>query len=174
MSSTNWQLFISFLKIGALSFGGGPAAISMMQKELTENTALTGKEFSEGLALGYSLPGPIISNLAVYTGLKLGGFATATIAVAAAIMPSVLIMGLSATLFSYYHELPILQAALKAIRPTVIALLAFSIYKLAPASVFSIDQAAIGAVMLLLMVLVNMNPVWAILLSGLLGILIYR
>lgn len=174
MSSTNWQLFISFFKIGALSFGGGPAAISMIQKELTDNTALTGKEFSEGLALGYSLPGPIISNLAVYTGLKLGGITAAMTAVAAAILPSVLIMGMSATLFSYYHELPILQAALKAIRPTVIALLAVSIYKLAPASVFTVDQAAIGAVMLLLMILVDMNPAWAILLSGLVGILIYR
>jgi chromate transporter len=174
MSSPTWQLFISFFKIGALSFGGGPSAISMMQKELTDNTALTAKEFSEGLALGNALPGPIISNMAVYAGLKLGGFSAAMTAVIAAIVPSVLIMGLGVTLFTYYHELPALQAALKAIRPTVIALLAFTIYKLAPGSVFSIDQAAIGVVMFLLMTLVNMHPALAILLSGLVGVLIYR
>ncbi len=48
MSGTNWQLLISFLKLESLSFGGRPVAISMMQQELTENTALTGKEFSGG------------------------------------------------------------------------------------------------------------------------------
>ncbi len=73
MFNASWQLFLSFFKIGAISFGGGPSSISMMQKELTENTALTAKDFSEGLALGNSLPGPIISNMAVYAGLKLGG-----------------------------------------------------------------------------------------------------
>lgn len=174
MAGTTWQLFISFLKIGALSFGGGPSAISMMQKELTENTTLTAKEFSEGLALGNALPGPIISNVAVYAGMKLGGLGAAMIAVVAAIVPSVLIMGLGVALFTHFHELPSLQAALKAIRPTVIALLVFTIYKLAPASIFSFDQAAIGVVMLLLMVLANMHPAFAILLSGLVGILIYR
>lgn len=174
MAGPTWQLFVSFLKIGALSFGGGPSAISMMQKELTENTALTAQEFSEGLALGNALPGPIISNVAVYAGLKLGGLGAAMISVVAAIVPSVLIMGLGVALFAHFHELPAIQAALKAIRPTVIALLAFTIYKLAPASVFSIDQAAIAMVMLLLMAGFNMHPAFAILLSGLAGILVYR
>lgn len=174
MSGSTWQLFISFIKIGALSFGGGPSAISMMQKELTENTTLTAKEFSEGLALGNGLPGPIISNMAVYAGLKLGGFGAAIIAVVAAIVPSVLIMGFGVVLFTHYFELPALQAALKAIRPTVISLLAFTIYKLVPAGMFSLEQVAIGMVMFLLMTLVNMHPAVAILLSGLVGILIYR
>lgn len=174
MASPAWQLFISFTKIGALSFGGGPSAISMMQKELTDNTSLTAKEFSEGLALGNALPGPIISNMAVYAGLKLGGMAAAMVAVVAALLPSILIMGAGVTLFAYYHELPAVQAALKAIRPTVIALLAFTIYKLAPGSIFALDQALIGVAMLLLMVGLNMHPALAILLSGLVGILLYK
>jgi chromate transporter len=174
MENSNWQLFISFFKIGAVSFGGGPSAISMMQQELTDKTALTAKEFSEGLALGNALPGPIISNMAVYVGLKLGGFSAAMAAVIGAIVPSVLIMGLGVMLLIHYHELPALQSALKAIRPTVIALLAFTIYKLAPASVFSINQAVIGLVMFCLMVFFNMHPALAIILSGLVGVFLYR
>lgn len=83
-------------------------------------------------------------------------------------------MGLGVMLFRYYHEVPALQAALKAIRPTVIALLVFTIFKLAPSSLLSLDQALIALAMLVLMMVFNMHLALTILLAGLAGILINR
>lgn len=174
MSTSYWQTFLGFMKVGAVSFGGGPPSIPMLHKELVESRALTEREFTEGLALGNALPGPILTNMAVYAGMKVGGVTTALVSVAGAIVPSVFIMGAAVVLFLNYHQLPEVQAALKAIRPAVIALLAFTVFKLAPASVFSLSQAAIAAVLFIAMVLFNAHPALVIILAGLTGVLIYR
>jgi len=174
MTNINWQLFISFLKIGAISFGGGPSAIALMEKELTDNTTLTENDFSEALALGNSLPGPIITNIAVYAGLKLGGTVAAAVAVLGAVLPSVFIMGGGVFLLMNYQDLPLLKAALKALKPTAVALLAFTIYKLFPASFTTSTDVLIGVVALLFMIFLKVHPALAIALSGLAGMLIYR
>lgn len=174
MVSTRWQLFLSFLKIGATSFGGGPSAISMMQQELTENTQLTDNDFFEGLGLGNSLPGPIITNMAVYAGMKLDGLTGALIAVMGAVLPSMFIMAGGVYLVMNFHDLPMLKAAMKAIKPAVVALLAFTIYKLAPASYTSSIDLLIGAVVLAMLIILKVNPAIVVILSGLAGIIIYR
>lgn len=171
---SSWQLFISFFKIGATSFGGGPPAIPMLRKELISEHGFSEQEFSEGLALGNSLPGPIITNMAVYAGMKAGGIGAAALAVIGALLPTTVIMALAATVFLSYHDLPIVKAALKGIRPTVIALLVFTIYKLFPSSMANVQQGAIGVVFLALIVFFDLHPAFAILLSGVVGILLLK
>lgn len=167
-------LFLTFLKIGATSFGGGPPAIPSMQKELVAPERLSEKDFVDGLALSNSLPGPIITNMAVYAGIKLGGFSTALLAVFGAILPTVLIMLVGATLFIGYQDEPAVKGALKAIRPTVIALLAYTIYKLLPSGMGGYDQLFIAVASFALVAWMGLHPALAILLAGVAGMVFYR
>lgn len=169
-----WSMFLTFLKIGSTSFGGGPPAIPSLHKELVIPERLSEAEFADGLALSSSMPGPVITNMAVYSGLKLGGWSTALSALVGAILPTVLIMMVVTTLFLSHIDAPAVKAALKGIRPTVIALLLFTVYKLLPSGFASPDQWAIGALFFVLVAFANLHPALAILLSGILGILIYR
>jgi chromate transporter len=167
------DLFFSFVKIGATSFGGGPPAIPMMQRELVAGGRLTDADFANGLALSNSLPGPIITNMAVYAGMKIGGPWVAAFAVFGAILPTFLIMLAGVWFFVEYHNSTYVSAAFKGIRPTVIALLAYTIYKLIPAGVTDVRQALIGAVFFVLVAFFKLHPALAIILSGMVGMALY-
>jgi chromate transporter len=172
MTSLAWQLFVSFLKVGSVSFGGGPAAIPLLQRELVGTALLTPQEFTEALALSSSLPGPVISNMAVFAGLKLGGAAAAAAAVAGAVLPSAVLMASATFLFMKYQDLKRLPAMLAAIRPLVIALLAATLIDLAPVSLGSVDQWVICAITLALMVRFKLHPGLVIVGAGAAGALV--
>jgi chromate transporter len=174
MASTAWTLFLTFFKVGALSFGGGPAAITLMREELTTRTDLTDQDFTDGLAVSSALPGPIISNVAVFAGLKLGGIGAALAGLFGSILAPCAFMLVAAWWITANQNLPLLQAALKGVRPAVIALLAFTVIKLAPASISQWDQVAIGLAALASLLLLHLHPAFAIILSGLVGIVLYR
>jgi chromate transporter len=171
---TTWQLFLAFFKVGAVSFGGGPSAITLMREELTSKTDLTDEDFTDGLAISNALPGPIISNLAIFAGLKLGGGWTALAAVFGAMLVPCALMFAGGWLFLANKDLAVLQAALKGIRPTVIALLAYTVVKLSPAGIGQFDQMLIGAVALIALLFLHLHPALAIVLSGVVGIALYR
>jgi chromate transporter len=173
MTSLTWQLFVSFAKVGCVSFGGGPAAIPLLQRELVGTALLTPVEFTEALALSSSLPGPIISNMAVFAGLKLGGAAAAAAAVAGALLPSAALMAGATGLFMKYRDLKRLPGMLAAIRPLVIALLAATLLDIAPAGLGSADQWVIFAVTLALMVRFKLHPGWVIVGAGAAGALVH-
>jgi chromate transporter len=169
-----WTMFLTFFKIGSTSFGGGPPAIPSMHKELVVPERLSEAEFADGLALSNSMPGPVITNMAVYSGLKLGGWSTALSAMVGAILPTVLIMMIATSLFLSHVDTPEVKAALKGIRPTVIALLLFTAYKLQPSGLVTLDQWLIAAVAFALVAFANLHPALCIVLSGLVGILVYK
>ncbi len=172
MDALTWQLFVCFLKVGAVSFGGGPAAIPLMQRELVGAALLNPQEFTEALALSSSLPGPVISNMAVFTGLKLGGWAAAAAAVAGAVLPSAVLMAGATYLFLRYKDLKRLPAMLTAIRPLVIALLAATLVDIAPVGLGSADQWVIFAITLALMLRFKLHPGWVIVGAGAAGALV--
>jgi chromate transporter len=165
---------VSFFKIGALSFGGGPASISMMRDELTSNGDFTQQDFANSLAVGNALPGPITTNIAIFTGLKVGGVWAAILGVIGVIVPSCLIAFVIAWLFLVNHQMPLLQAALKGVRPAVVALLAYTTYKLVPVGIAGGTEVAICAVAFVSLMLWDINPAIAIILSGIVGIVLYR
>ena len=173
MSMTGWETFLCFFKVGAVSFGGGPPSIPLLHKELVDSSLLTEQEFTEGLALGTALPGPIITNMAVYAGLKFGGVPLAVSAVAGALLPTVFIMGIAVVFFIQYYDAPALQAALKGIRPAVIALLAYTIYKLLPGGALSVPQLAIAVSAFTALLLLNLHPALIMAVAGIAGVLIY-
>jgi chromate transporter len=168
----NGEIFLIFLKVGASSFGGGPAAIALLKHELVGRSLLSAQDFGEALALGSSLPGPIVTNIAVFAGLKLGGAGAAAAAVAGALLPPALLMGGATLLLLRHGKLPVLQSVLAAIRPVVIALLALALVDLAAPGLATPSQWVIFGTSLALLLRFQVHPGLVIIAAGLAGALL--
>ena len=100
-------LFLSFLKIGATSWGGFMAIISVVQKELVEKKALIEeKVIFEGVSLASVLPGPMAFNVVVYIGYYLKGIKGAIVSMLGILLPSFLFMLILSYIYLKYGELP--------------------------------------------------------------------
>ena len=172
MSTLEWQLFVIFLKVSAVSFGGGATAIPLMQRELVGNALLSPQEFVEALAFTTCLPGIVAFNMAVFVSYKLGGSAlTAAAALAGVTLPAVVLMGAATYVLTKYKELKALFAMIKAIQPLLVALLVVTFIGLAPVGLLSFHQGALFAGSVVLMGLFNVHPGWVALGATALGAL---
>jgi chromate transporter len=119
-----WELFLAFFIPGILGYGGGPASIPLVENEVVQHYGwLTVSEFSEVLALGNALPGPIATKMAGYIGYQEGGILGAAIATFATVAPSLILMiGLLGLLYKY-KDSPKVKRMSNYIRPTIAVLL---------------------------------------------------
>src|SRR5699024_5972597 len=86
-------IFIAFFIPGVLGYGGGPSSIPLVEEEVVQNYGwMTSQEFSEVLALGNALPGPIATKMAGYIGFEVGGIFGSVVAVGATVLPSLMLM----------------------------------------------------------------------------------
>ncbi|RYD01586.1 hypothetical protein N752_28845 [Desulforamulus aquiferis] len=119
-----WQLFVAFAKANIFGFGGGPSVIPLIRHEVVDNYKwLTIEEFTDSLAMGNALPGPIATKMSAYVGYKIAGIAGATSAIIGTVLPTALAMVGLASLYFKYKDAPQMVGALKAVRPVVVALL---------------------------------------------------
>ena len=86
------ELFLHFLKIGAVSFGGGYGMISLIRETVLENGWLTENEFLSFIAVSESTPGPLAVNMATFIGSSQGGVAGSFFATLGVILPSFIII----------------------------------------------------------------------------------
>lgn len=119
------QLFLSFLQIGALSFGGGYAAMPLIQAQIVEQRGwLTMSEFTDLITIAEMTPGPIAVNAATFVGTQIAGVPGALAATAGCILPSCILVTLIAKLYLKYRSLAALQSVLASLRPAVVAMIA--------------------------------------------------
>ena len=119
------QLFLSFLQIGMFSFGGGYAAMPLIQGQVvTGHGWLTMSEFTDLITISQMTPGPIAVNSATFVGLKIAGIPGAIVATAGCILPSCIIVTILAKLYLKYRTMDLLQGVLKSLRPAVVAMIA--------------------------------------------------
>ena len=108
------KLFISFLQIGAFSFGGGYAAMPLIQHQVVElHQWLSMVEFSDLITISQITPGPIAINSATFVGLKINGFIGALAATMGCIIPSCIIVSIIAYIYLKYQQMSIIQNILK-------------------------------------------------------------
>lgn len=119
------QLFLSFLQIGALSFGGGYASMPLIEAQIvTSHGWLTMTEFSDLVTIAEMTPGPIAVNAATFVGTKVAGVLGALVATAGCILPACVLVTLIARLYLKYRNLTVLQSVLGSLRPAVVAMIA--------------------------------------------------
>lgn len=124
-----WQIFLAFFIPGILGYGGGPASIPLIENEVVDRYEwLTVSEFSEVLALGNALPGPIATKMAGYIGFQQAGVLGAIVAVFASVGPSLILMiGLLGILMKH-KESPRVKRMTILIRPVIAVLLGIMTY----------------------------------------------
>ena len=116
------QLFFSFLQIGALSFGGGYAAMPLIQEQVvTMHGWLSMETFSDLVTIAEMTPGPIA---VTFVGTRIAGPGGAVVATFGCILPSCIIVTLLAYIYTKYRKMSLLQGTLTSLRPAVVAMIA--------------------------------------------------
>lgn len=142
-------LFITFLKVGAFTFGGGYAMIPIIQKEVVEKRKwATSGEILDILAISESTPGPISVNAATYVGFKVAGFWGSFFATLGLIIPSFIIIYIISLFYKTFMSWSIVEAAFKGISVGVIILLFMAVLKLRKAVPNSLLSITIFAIVL--------------------------
>ncbi len=164
-------LFLSFIKIGAFTFGGGYAMIPLIQKEVVEKRkCITDKEILEIIAIAESTPGPIAVNAATFIGYKTAGFFGAFWATVGVVLPSFLIIAAVSLVLRQFESLRAVQYAFWGIRAGILALILnalVSMYKQCPRSRVSY---AIAAVSFLLVAAFKVNVLIVIMICAVIGL----
>ena len=176
------QLFLSFLQIGLFSFGGGYAAMPMIQGQVvTLHHWLSLSEFTDLVTISQMTPGPIAVNSATFVGLKIAGLPGAAVATLGCILPSCIIVSALAYLYLRFRKLTVLQGILGSLRPAVVAMIASAGLAILVSSFFgdsgivSLDNlnflsVFIFALSVFLLKKKNMNPIWVMVLSGVINV----
>jgi len=142
---------LSFAKVGLLAWGGGPAMMPLLQDEARSKGWMPEAKFTDALAAGYALPGPISTKLALYVGYAEAGWLGALASVVGVILPSgLLILGLLA-LGNSFRDHPRVQGMMAAVRPVVLAMLVMMVVDLVPGAVTEMRGVIIAFIALLLL-----------------------
>lgn len=175
MLGENLALFWSFFKVGIFAYGGGPSMIPLIQEEVVDiHHWMTIEEFTDALAMGYALPGPIACKMAGVTGMKVTGASGVLIANIAIILPSLLAMLALMHLFLQFKDSKFVTATLKAVRPAVIGLLLVVVWEMFPKAVVDVGTGLIGVAAFGAIAFAGVHPAWAIVAAAAIGLVAYR
>lgn len=170
------QLFYTFFVIGLFTFGGGYAMLSLIQNEVVVNHPwLTAQQFTDIVAISQMTPGPIGINTATYVGYtvtgNIFGSLTATLAVS---LPSFIIVLTICRLYEKFKSSNIFESLLKALRPTVIGMIAAAAgILITKDNFFDWTSWVLFAAGFISTQWLKMNPILVIILSGAIGYFIY-
>ena len=140
-----WQLFLAFLQIGAFSFGGGYAALPLIQSQAIERYGwLTQADFADLVTIAEMTPGPIAINAATFVGNLTAGLPGAICATLGVILPSCIFVTILAWLYMKFRNLKLMQGILKALRPAVVAMIFTAGLKILIPAVFPNGFANLG------------------------------
>ena len=169
-----WALFLTFLKIGAFTFGGGYAMIPLIQREVVDRRNwITGEDILDIVAIAESTPGPIAINSATFVGYRVAGFLGALAATLGVVIPSfAIILTISCVLQEFQH-IQAVQYAFMGIRAGVLALILkamWSMYRQCPK-----DPAAYGiaAIAFILSAFVGVDVLYIIIGCALCGLAVH-
>ncbi|MEM2576258.1 MAG: chromate transporter [Sulfolobales archaeon] len=173
------NLFIKFLKISAIGFGGGWAIVNLLEEEVVNNSKwLSEEEFSDLVAIAASTPGPIALNAATYIGYKVGGLLGSAIASFAIILPPFLVILAIAYGISYYVNNPYVKGFLNGLKAVVLGLFtlsAYSVIRATLASLHTLHQVSLLLILTLFFIIlvyeIRIDAIAAVMIVGLLGVL---
>lgn len=184
------DLFLTFLKIGAVSFGGGYAMIPLLNNEVLSHNWLTESQILNFIAVSESTPGPVAVNMATFIGASQGGIVGALLATLGVILPSFIIVLLVACLIKGLLNFAGVKAFLSGVRPVVVGLIVgtgillllsviIGVSKIGQPISFDYKSVIIFSIILATHIIYkkikkkNISPLILIIMSALLGMLFY-
>ena len=169
------DLFFTFFKIGAFTFGGGYAMLPIIQREIVENKGLISEEeFMDAIALAQASPGPVAVNTSVYVGYRIMGFKGAISSTLGAVLPSFIIILLIAAYFIKFRNNQIVERVFLGIRPAIVALILAAVYKMwiKTNRTYLKLFVAIGTVFII--IFLGISPIWVVISGALVSVIYHR
>lgn len=171
------NLFISFFKVGLFSFGGGYAALPLIQEEVVNKNAWLGiSEFNNLITISQMTPGPIAINSASFVGTRVYGISGAIVASLGCVMPSFIIVGTISYFYNKYRKLDTMQSVLGFLRPAVVSMILAAGIDILKTAFFDIKKMSfenldISMVLLFVFILVairktKIDPIFLMIISG--------
>lgn len=167
-------LFLTFLKIGAFSFGGGYAMLPVIEREVVQSHGwLTSSEFIDIIGISQMTPGPIAINSATFVGYKIGGVLGSICATLGVVSFSFLLVSIATHYIIKFKDSKLLKAALSGMKPALIGLIISAFFSLAKESYLDIKSVIIAIIIALLSFKTKIHPILIIVISGALGFAFY-
>ena len=164
------DLFLTFAKMGACTFGGGYAMLPILQREVVEKKKwATEEELADYYAIGQCTPGIIAVNTATFIGHKYRGWLGGVVATVGVVFPSIIIITVIAACLNNFADIPMVQHALTGVNACVVALIASSVVKLGKTTIKDMLTACIFLVVLALAFFAGLSPVLLVVGAGLVG-----
>ena len=179
------ELFWAFFQIGLFSFGGGMAALPLIQNQVVDQYGwLTMKEYTDLLTISQMTPGPIAINASTFVGTQVAGVVGSIVATLGCIMPSCIIISILAWLYTRYKNLGIMKGILTGLRPAVVGLIAsagMAIIVMAfwgeagLSNFWNVDTIAIAIFVVAVLILqkFKVDPILIMIVCGIIGGFIY-
>ena len=173
------QIVITFMKIGIVSFGGGYAAIPIIQKQVVEiNGWMTNSEFMNVLAIDELTPGPIAINCATFVGVKMAGIPGAIAATFGCVLPSCVVAMILVRIYMKYKDMTLMNGALAGLKCMVVALIFSTTLTLMNNAIFpegtlDLFTVALFAISLFIFRKFKTEPLIVILVCGAIGLIYY-
>lgn len=166
-----FDLFITFAKVGVMTFGGGYAMLPILERELVENKGwATNEELLDYYAVGQCTPGIIAVNTATFVGNKLAGTPGGIVASLGIVFPSLVIITVIAGLINNFADVPSVKSAFAGIRVCVCVLILNAVIKLWKNAVKDKIAIVIFAAVFLLSFFFNISPVIFVIVCAAAGI----
>ena len=167
------ELFLTFAKMGVMTFGGGMAMLPILQREVVDNKHwVTEEELVDYYAIGQCTPGIIAVNTATFIGQKKGGVIGGILATLGVVFPSLIIISLLAGLITNFSHLAWVKNAFAGIQVCVCVLIFNAVMKLLKKSVVDKRTATIFVVVLVGSVFLDLSPAWFVIAAAVAGILL--
>lgn len=167
------SLFVSFAKVGVLTFGGGYAMIPILEREIVDKQGwASSEELMDYYAVGQCTPGVIAVNTATFIGRKVAGVPGGIVATAGVVFPSVVIITVIAGILSNFAEIPAVQSAFAGIRVCVCVLIFNAVLKLWKAAVPDKGALILALLVFALSLFLNLSPVYFVVFCAIAGILL--
>lgn len=176
------ELFFTFLKIGAFTFGGGYAMLPLIQEAVISHGWLESEELVNFIAVSESTPGPLAVNMATYVGTEIGGLSGALCATLGITLPSFIIILIVAKCFEKFNKSSIIKGCMTGLKPAVVGLIGATVIsvgktvfmseKISFAIFYEFSFYASLAIFLLALLLAfkKAHPILIICISAILGI----
>lgn len=166
------ELFLTFAKVGVMTFGGGYAMLPILQREVVENKHwATDEELTDYFAIGQCTPGIIAVNTATFIGQKYKGILGGILATLGVVFPSLIIITVLAGLITSFSHLLVVQQAMAAVRVCVCVLIFNSVLKIGKTSLVDAVSVVIFLAVLLVSYFTSLSPVVCVIAAAVIGIL---
>lgn len=165
------EIFRAFARVGVLTFGGGPAMLPILEREIVDSHSwATSEELMDYYAVGQCTPGIIAVNTATFVGHKLAGNIGGIVATLGIVTPSVIIITLIASVLTNFSDIPAVQSAFAGIRVCVSVLMINAVIKLMKKSVIDLPTTLIFIVVLGCSLFFGTSPILFVVLAAIAGI----